>query len=366
MAPSVTPKAPPFCPNSNCPFHKGDKENWRFVRNGCFVSGRQRRSTQRYMCLQCGRSFSDRSFRTTYWLRRPELLLPIARRLVSCAGFRQIARDLEVSPQTVARHAARLGRQALLFHEGLRKRRPVAEPVALDSFVSFEYSQFHPTHFHLVVGRDSHFCHGFTDSERRRSGSMTKAQRRRRADLEARLGRPDPRSVEKEVAALLEIVAAGAGVLDLYSDEDQAYPRAIRRLTKLTVSHRTISSRAARTTRNPLFAINLTDLLIRHSSANQKRETIAFSKRRQSAAERLWLFLAWRNCVKSFSEKTRGATPAQTAGITSRRWTLKGIFRRRRFPDRTGLPERWLQYFEGRTPTRAYGLRERIPPIYAY
>jgi hypothetical protein len=50
------------------------------------------------------------------------------------------------------------------------------------------------------------------------------------------------------------------------------------------VTHRTISSRALRDTRNPLFAINLLDLLIRHSGANHKRETIAFSKRRQSAS----------------------------------------------------------------------------------
>jgi hypothetical protein len=37
------------------------------------------------------------------------------------------------------------------------------------------------------------------------------------------------------------------------------------------------------TAQNPLFPVNLADLLLRHSSANHKRETIAFSKRRQGA-----------------------------------------------------------------------------------
>ena len=57
--------------------------------------------------------------------------------------------------------------------------------------------------------------------------------------------------------------------------------------------------------------MNLLDLLIRHSSANHKRETIAFSKRRQSAAERLFVLVVWRNYLKSFSERKRDATPAQ-------------------------------------------------------
>ena len=51
----------------------------------------------------------------------------------------------------------------------------------------------------------------FTDSELRRSGRMTAAQKRERARREAALGRPDPRSIEREVAALT--TAHGCGVL---------------------------------------------------------------------------------------------------------------------------------------------------------
>jgi ATP-dependent Lon protease len=48
------------------------------------------------------------------------------------------------------------------------------------------------------VGADSHFFYAFTDSELRRKGAMTAAQRERRAALEHRYGRPDPRSIERE------------------------------------------------------------------------------------------------------------------------------------------------------------------------
>jgi transposase-like protein len=365
MTPRKSPKAPPFCPNSKCPFHCGDTTSWKWSKNGTFTAGRSGRSTQRYICHECGRSFSRRTFRSTYWLKRPDVFLRVARGLVSCSGFRQIAAGLGVSPQTVARHASRLGKQALLFHETMRQKHPVEEPLALDSFVSFTYSQYFPTHFHFAIGRESHFAYGFIESEVRRSGTMTRAQRARRAFLEETLGRPDPKAREKDVAELLKIVLEGAKVLHLTTDEDQAYPRAIRR-SGLDLPHDTINSRAERSTRNPLFASNLHDLQIRHGSANHKRETISFSKLLASAIDRMWLHLAWKNYVKPFSEKKGGPTPAMRAGFTDRKWTFRQMFRRRRFPDRVGLPERWRVHFDGTTPTRAYGSRERNRPRFAY
>jgi len=346
------PQAPPFCPNPCCAFHCGPSTSWRWVRAGFFRRDREPHRIQRFQCRHCRRHFSEQTFRTCYWLKRPELLVPTFYRLVGCSGFRQIAREFHVSPQTVLLMSARLARHCLLFHETLRPTGPLPEPAALDSFVGFEWSQYHPTHFHLLAGQHSHFFHGFTDSEVRRSGRMSRAQKRHRAQLEARLGRPDPRSVEREVAALLGIVTAGASALELHTDEHQDYPRALARLAPLPVRHHTVSSRAARTSKNPLYFLNLLDLLLRHSSANHKRETIAFSKRRQSAAERLCVFLVWRNYVKSFSERKRDATPAMRLGVCAHRWTVGRILATRRFPGRVPLPERWARYYWRRTPTR--------------
>jgi len=365
MTPRKSPKAPPFCPNPECRFHCGDTTSWRWVGNGTFTSGRSRRSTQRYICLQCGRSFSTRTFRSTYWLKRPDIFLRVARGLVSCSGFRQLAAGLEVSPQTVARHAARLGRQSLLFHEQMRAKKVVAEPLSLDSFVGFTHSQFSPIHFHFAMGRQSHFAYGLTESQVRRSGAMTPAQRAFRAFLERTVGRPDSKAREKDVAALLAIVGEGANHIDLSTDEDKAYPRAVRR-SGLPIAQSTISSKAPRTTSNPLFASNLHDLQVRHGSSNHKRETIAFSKRVASSIERMWLHLVWKNYVKSFSEKTQGETPAQRAGFTERKWSFREIFRRRRFPDRIVLPERWKAHFAGATPTWRFGPGKRNSMVFAY
>ena len=352
MSAAAVHQAPPFCPNPACPFHTQPTASWRWVRAGFFLRGANPHRIQRFQCRHCRRHFSEQTFRTTYWSKLPQLLLPVAHRLLGCSGFRQIAREFSISPQTVAGISARLGRHCLLFHEELRPKGELHEPTNLDSFQTFEWSQYHPTLFHLFAGKNSHYTHGFTDSDIRRSGRMRDAQRRKRARLEALHGRPDPRSIEREVAKLLAIVTAGATHLTLWTDEHQDYPRALARQRHLTIEHRTISSRAARTAQNPLFAINLLDHLIRHSGANHKRETIAFSKRRQSAADRLWLFLAWRNYVKSFSERKRDATPAMRVGACSRRWSLKGILEKRRFPSQIALPERWATYYWGLTPTR--------------
>jgi hypothetical protein len=324
------------------------------ARDGFYARGAGGGRVQRYRCSHCRRRCSQQTFRTSYWLRRPELLEPVFHRLLGCSAYRQIAREFGVSPSTVMRHAARLGRHCLLVHERLRPRGPLSEPLVVDGFVSFEYSQDHPTSYHVAVGAHSHYLYGFTDSELRRSGQMTERQRWRRARVEARFGRPDPRSTELEVAALLALVAPVAQSLELESDDHRAYPRALRRAAHLRIRHRVTSSRQARTARNPLFPVNLLDLLIRHSGANHKRETIAFSKRRQSAIERLAVLMVWRNYVKAFSERRHDASPAMRLGLLERRWQVAELLAERQFPWRVRLPERWARYYWRNVRTRRY------------
>jgi hypothetical protein len=43
--------------------------------------------------------------------------------------------------------------------------------------------------------------------------------------------------------------------------------------------------------------------LIRHCQSGHKRETIAFAKRRAASAERLAIFVVWRNYMKGRREK---------------------------------------------------------------
>jgi hypothetical protein len=280
-----------------------------------------------------------------------------------------MARELGVSPSTVALHVHRLGRHCLLFqHARLRPSGPPPEPLVTDGFESFEFSQYHPMHFHLAAGAHSHLLYAFTDSELRRKGRMTPHQKRRRQEIELRLGRPDPKSIEKEMAGLLELVVPPGAAVRVLSDEHPAYRRADRRLARrgIAVSREVTPSTQARTAHNPLFPVNRLDLWIRHASANHKRETIAFSKRRLGAALRLAILQVWLNAMKPFSERKRDRSPAERLGLLDHRLTVREVLAERLFPWRVGLPERLMDYYRGRVRTRALPVNREHRLAYAF
>ena len=359
----MDPFRPPHCPNPECPFHC-EGSSWRFKRIGFFRPRHcQPRPIQRYLCLHCRRAFSTQTFQTTYWLRRPELQAPLFHRILACSGFRQIAREYRIAATTVLQHVARLGRHCLLFQHRHRPR--PREPLALDGFESFEYSQYFPFHFHVLVGKHSHFFYAFTDSPLRRKGRMSPGQRRRRQALEARLGRPDPQSIQREVAALVRLAVPQGQELVLHSDDHPAYPRAFRSLEGVCLQHRVTPSTNRRTPRNPLFPVNLLDLLIRHGSANHKRETIAFSKRRQGAIERLAILQVWRNFIQPFSERSKGPTPAQKLDLWDRALSLGELLGTRLFPSRIRLPAELERYYRRTVVTAALKANRTHRLVYA-
>ena len=351
MPPPRHSGSPAFCPNPRCE-SRTKSIPWRYKKKGFFFRDRTPRRIQRYVCQHCGRNFSSQTFDVSYWLRDGRRLEPLFKRLVSCSGLRQIAREMEVSHSTVQRLTERLGRHCLLFHERLRPREAPAEPLVLDGFRSFEHSQYWPMELNLLVGA-SHYVYGFNDVELRRSGAMRPLQRRKRARLERRYGCPDPLATRRQVQELLRRIVPPGGVARIRSDEHPAYPQAMRRLRDRRFHHEPTPATAARTTRNPLFPVNLADLLLRHCGANHKRETIAFSKRRQGALYRAAIWLVWKNYIKSRSENRRDAPPAQRLGLIARALSVREVLATRLLPDREQLSG-WLEacYF-GRIPTRA-------------
>ena len=342
---------PPFCPTPRCKFHV-DPTGWRWTRWGSFSRQRAPRRVPRYRCSQCRRTFSSQTFRSSYWLKRPDLLPVLYEGLNNGSALRQLARSHRVSPSTLMGQAARLGRHCLLFHHAQCPPQPPGEPVVIDGFESFEFSQYYPLHVNVAVGAESHFLYAFTDAELRRKGRMTAAQKRRRSVLERTYGRPDPKAVETSIAELLRLLAPETSSLTIRSDEHRAYPRAFRRVPGVCVAHECTPSRQARTTGNPLFPVNRLDLLVRHCGANHRRETIAYSKRRQALLERFAVFAVWFNYQKSRSEKRRDATPAEVLGLWSGRLETGELLARRLFPSQISLPPSSQRYYDGEVQTR--------------
>jgi transposase-like protein len=355
MAPAEAPPSIPHCPFADCDSH-ADTGTWRFKRKGFYQRAAEPQRIQRYFCQHCRRSFSSQTFSVSYWLRRPELLRPVFFRIGNgCSALRQAAFELGVSYSTVQRLGERLGRHCLLFHEKLRPKACPAERLVLDGFVSFEHSQYWPFEVNLLVGH-SHYVYGFQDAERRRSGRMTPYQQKKRERLEQAFGRPRPDANRESVQELLERQLPPGSKVALSTDEHADYPRAIKRLSGgRTIDHDTTSSKARRTTQNPLFPVNRADLLIRHEGANHKRETIAFSKRRQGAMWRLAIWQVIRNYMKPTKTKKGDPPPGATVGAIASRLSYEDVVSERLLPWQFKL-EGWLERcYYGRIPTRALG-----------
>lgn len=356
---------PPFCPNQDCPFHGRSAAGWRFKRAGTYRRQAAPRCIRRFRCLHCGRYFSTQTFSVTYWLRRPHLLPEVFRQTTSCAANRQIAHNLGVAPDTVDRMVGRLGRHCLLLHQELWGGRPPSSPVAIDGFETFEWSQYYPFHVNVAVEVESGFFSAFTDSELRRRGRMTAWQKRRRRQLEERHGRPDPAAIRLGVSKLLAIALGDAAHAVVRSDDHPAYRDPIRR-ARCTIRHEVTSSRARRDGNNALCEVNFLDSWLRHSSANHKRETIAWSKRRQRALERVAISLVDRNYVRSRIKKRGGPTPAMIRGIADHRLAVTEVLGYRRFATRLALPRAWEEYYRGSVRTRALAVNRTHTLKYAY
>ena len=368
MSASLFDFIPPFCPRTRCRYHHC-AEGWKWNHHGSYVRDCPPYVIPRFRCGHCGSTFSTQTFSPTYYLKRPDLQERLFHRLVACSCYRQIARELLCSHSTLMRQAARLGRHSLLvMAEALEQLAlaAVSEPLVIDGFESFAYSQYHPLHLHLVIGSKSHFTYGFTHSRLRRKGTMTAPQRRRRERIEERHGRPDPKAIEIDMAAAIRMAVPAPQPLLVHSDEHPAYPRSFRRLAGLDITHHTTHSSVPRTLWNKMHPCNRMDNLLRHSGSNHKRETIAFSKRHQCVIERAAVHLVWCNFSKGFSENHDPGTPAMRAGLAKTPMSPAALLERRRFPSRMKLPGPWAAYYtrEVDTPGIDTPVRHRLMRAY--
>lgn len=302
---------PVFCPNLHCRHHHDDRsptrETW-WVPVGSHMTKVVGR-VQRFQCRSCGKTFSTRTFELDYYAKKSIPYREIFDRLPAGASVSALARGLRCSVASAQNRLDRLARNCIAFHESLLRGHTLAEDLVADGFESFDRSQFFPNNVNLLVGKDSQTLYASTHVTLRRKGRMTPSQRRRRARYEETWKAPG-KGVETSFAQLLTVIPAlwdpaRKPTLVLSTDEHRAYPRSIARVGDLTIHaatgsfvHRTYSSKASRTTDNPLFPVNYFDRELRKDLPAYHRESTCFCRNVANGRLRFAVYQAWHNYRK--------------------------------------------------------------------
>jgi len=235
---------------------------------------------------------------------------------ISCAPSRAhaIARSLETWRVADDDHASdgSAGATLPLFHEHSGGGRARRSKSLRDRRVRvFRVQSVHAVHFQRRSNRlGTHLrLHG---SGVRRKGRMTERQPRRQ-ELETRYGRPDTALDRARDARCSRSSCRGRSV----RRSARISPRRIRAPWHgfglgPRARHETTPVASRRTPENPLFSVNSRRSADRHSQANHKRRR---SRSRSGARVGVsaFVFLVWRNTMKSLSERKRD-DPRQGSG----------------------------------------------------
>jgi hypothetical protein len=321
----------------------------------------------RYECKVCGQGFSQQTFAFSYYRKRPELDRPVAAGLLAGSAHRQLARCLHCAPSTVTRLSARLGRHCLLLLAlGLEQLDGIDEPIVYDDFETFFLSQDLPCGLATPVGQHSWLWYGLDAAPHRRTGRPRPARKRRRHADPA----PRPASYRRAFQRTLDLLTSiqrGPRPLDIVTDDKPDYRAELRtHPARHRIRHHVFAnprrrpSRAARLRDRAMFAVDLLHMLLRHSLAHHRRETIAFGRRLNALLERGFLTAVWRNWVKGRSErKNDRTTPAMYVGLASQPCDWSRVLARRLFPWRVRVPAHWMAIYRRELITPEIGSNTR-------
>lgn len=366
---------PPFCARHSCIHHQPHPCSpyhayvpWGFYQTKAFGK------VPRFRCTSCGTTFSRQTFSLDYYAKRILSYDDIVQRVSSCESLSAIGRALGASTDTISNRLSRAARQALALSSTLSSLLCTDEDVVADGFESFCHSQYFPNNITLLVGSSSHYVYAADHVTLRRKGRMTAQQKKTREALEARW-KPEPRAIEKSFSRIademLRVYAeTSRSPLTLWTDEHQSYTRALARSPHLSLliqegflRHRVVSSRAARTRKNPLFPVNYLDRELRKDLHEHVRETVCFGRNVNRQMERLSVYLLWHNTMKRHRarEGPRSNVDYASHGAIEGARGYRGIWQWRAWRTQTDLSDAMSETWERLRRTPLSERRDYLP-----
>ena len=303
---------PPRCPNRRCRHHLVPAPHF-CTRHGSYRPRCRQEAVPRFRCKACRLTFSRQTFRIDYRDRRPECNVPLLRHLVSGGGLRQGGRLFGLSAQGVQRKFRKLARQVRLLNRNLLRRLPAGRTFVFDELETYEQSSIRPVTVPVLVDKQDKLVVAVGVAPIRRVARRGSRRHRWLQRYEQEHGRqPDlgHRSVRRVLARLRHLLDGRRATL--VTDQKASYAALCQQHVAGEIVHEVVSSRALRTAYNPLFAVNLTEAMLRDNSGRLRRRTWLVSQRRSCLLLQLHLFQAYRNWTR---QRTNKDPPELTPGV---------------------------------------------------
>ena len=327
---------PPHCPYPEGPC--GSTTSFQYQRRGTFRRRCDGRDVQRFVCKRCRRTFSSQTFRFDYRLRKPSLSEEILIGFVSKVTQRQIVRTRYCNLKTVAARLVRIGEHCRKFHERQLAQKGPAQSwlgaFQLDELETYEHNRrLKPLTVPVLIHRPS-FCvlHTAVGTLPARK-PLSKHDQAKLAAIEAVHGKrlSESRVKVEECFGRLASVARTLPVVPVQTDMKTSYATILKERFGERLVHHTTSSRVPKSYGNPLFPINNTLAMLRDGLSRNVRRNWGVTKKRFALEHHLWIWITWRNYVRSITNKNRRQSAAMAAGIIDRMLEIPDLLRWRVF-----------------------------------
>lgn len=330
---------PPCCPHAPCPSRQPAGPAFDCRPRGHFLRQCDRRRVRRFRCRVCGRSFSSQTFRLDYRLKKPQLTEALFKSFVGKVTQRQAARSLPCNRKTVRRRLLLLGRHSREFQERVLERAPT-RPFAdlafqLDELETFESDRrLKPVTLPVLIHTSSRFVLHVEAAALPARGQLRARDRARREQLEARQGARASGSraaVGRCFERLAQALPSGAAPR-VSTDQKASYAPLLAAALRGPYAHEQHAGRAPRTPSNPLWPINHTLAMLRDGLSRLVRRSWGASKERGWLELHAWIWAAYRNYIRGFTNQCRRETSGQRSGLVSRVFTAADFFEWRVLP----------------------------------
>ncbi len=317
---------PRSCPRPDCPSRSSGHHRWCF--KGGFTRACDGRTVQRFLCLECHRTFSTQTFRVDYRLKKPQLNHSLFPTFISKVTHRQAARIIGCSRDTVAHRLKLLGGHCRSFHHWrliqAAERGGITGQFQLDELETFEHSRrLAPVTVPVLIERSSYFVVDLETAPLPCRGGLSLLDRVKKAERERVAGvrKSGSRDAVAKCFQVLAAFHAPEFPVHVQTDRKVTYPGILRRCFGPRILHRRHSSTDRRDYQNPLFPINHTLAMLRDGISRLVRRTWAASKLRQRLELHAWIWIAWRNYIRGITNQAPATSPAMALGVETKQWT---------------------------------------------